>query len=358
MSDSNIPLDHYRNANQIAFAPLTFQAARIAVERGLLAAVEQSRKHGITPAEVAEITKLGRYAVRVLLEGCLSLDLVSYEAGEPNDDGAGGRYRLTLSGKLLLRDPLIGINMRFVHDVCFRGAFELERSLEQQRPVGLQTLGDWPTIYQGLAELPEQVRKSWFDFDHVYSDGVFSQALDIVLGTRPARVLDVGGNTGKWALLCATRDPQVEVTLLDHPGQLDIAAANARSAGLHERIHTHPIELLDRARLFPTGFDVVWMSQCLDCFAEDDIVSLLQRGRAALTPGGTLYVLESYWDRQASDIGRNAVAALSLYFACIANGTSRMYHSDDLRRCVQRAGLVLESEVEFGSHTLFACSAG
>lgn len=350
------PLDHYRNAQQIAFAPLTFQAARVALERGVLAAVEKSRKAGITPAAVAEATGLDQYAVRVLLEGCLSLDLVAYEPTERGTDGARGLYRLTLSGKLMLHDPLVRINMRFVHDVCYRGAFDLERAIDEKRPAGLEGFGPWPTIYEGLAELPEHVKRSWYDFDHHYSDGVFPALVPHVLASNPKTMLDVGGNTGKWALLCTQSSADLHVTILDHPGQLDVAAESARTAGVSPRIGTHPTNLLDHSLPFPAGFDVVWMSQCLDCFPEPDIVELLRRGRAALAPGGTLYVLESYWDRQATDIGRNAVTALSLYFTCIANGTSRMYHSDDLRACVQAAGLTLARETELGSHTLFACT--
>lgn len=357
MSDSNLPLDHYRNAHQIAFAPLTFQAARVALERGVLAAVEKSRKVGITAAEVAAQTGFSLYAARVLLEGCLSLDLVQYQEGEPNEHGANGRYRLTLSGKLLLHDPLVRTNMRFVNDVCYRGAIDLERSLDEGKPVGLRALGEWPTIYQGLSQLSEPAKTSWFDFDHLYSDTVFPALLERVLGSKPKRLLDVGGNTGKWALLCTKADPDVEITILDHAGQTAVAADNASAAGLGARIQTCSLDLLDHTRDFPTGFDVVWMSQFLDCFPESDITALLRRGRAALNPDGILYVLESYWDRQASDIGRNAVTALSLYFTCIANGTSRMYHSDDLRHCVREAGLRIESESELGSHTLFVCRA-
>jgi len=355
--DASIPLDHYRNAQQIAFAPLTFQAARVALERGVLAAVEKSRKRGITIAEVAEAAGLERYAVRVLLEGCLSLDLVSYEPTERSEHGAEGRYRLTLSGKLMLHDPLVGINMRFVHDVCYRGAFDLERAIDEKRPAGLEVFGSWPTIYAGLSELPVQVKKSWFDFDHVYSDGVFPVVAKQVLGARPKNLLDVGGNTGKWAVLCTGLDPDLRITILDHPGQLAVATRNAHEAGCADRIGAHPIDLLDHTQPFPLGYDAVWMSQCLDCFSEADIVEILRRGRAALAPGGVLYVLESFWDRQASEIGRNAVTALSLYFTCMANGTSRMYHSDDLRQCVEAAGLVLGSETELGSHTLFSCTA-
>jgi hypothetical protein len=47
----------------------------------------------------------------------------------------------------------------------------------------------------------------------------------------------------------------------------------------------------------------------------------------------------------------------SLYFACLANGNSRMYSSDEMRACVQRAGLRIEREVErlTGSHMMFVC---
>ena len=114
------------------------------------------------------------------------------------------------------------------------------------------------------------------------------------------------------------------------------------------------MNLLDHSQAFPGDFDVVWMSQCLDCFPEADIVRLLQRGREALNADGTLYVLEPYWDHQHI-IGRDSVIGLSLYFACMANGNSRMYHSDDMRRCIDEAGLTLVSDERIGFHTLFGC---
>ena len=48
-----------------------------------------------------------------------------------------------------------------------------------------------------LAQLPDQVQKSWFEFDHYYSDNAFPEVLPIVFANKPKRLLDVGGNTGK-----------------------------------------------------------------------------------------------------------------------------------------------------------------
>lgn len=351
-------LEPFVAAHRIAFSPLTFQAARIARDRGVLATLEKARKEGATAEAVAAATGFSLYAARVLLEGCLTLDLVKQV-----DEKLV--FALTPAGRVFLRDPVVAFNLHFVNDVCYRGAADLERSLDEGRPVGLEAFGPWSTIYEGLAQLPENVRTSWFGLDHGYSDAVFPKLAPIILASAnavasggsptPRRLLDVGGNTGKWALLCTEVDASVEVTILDHPGQLAVALANAEAVGRGDRVKGHGLDLLDHARPFPTGFDVVWMSQFLDCFPESDIVALLSRGREALAPNGTLYVLESYWDRQSNEVGRNIVAALSLYFTCMANGTSRMYHSDDLRRCVRDAGLVIVEETELGTHTLFAC---
>jgi ubiquinone/menaquinone biosynthesis C-methylase UbiE len=316
---------------------------------GVLGVVHAAKAEGCLPAEVAARANVSLYAARVLLEGCQAVELVALE---------GGRYRLTDAGFLWLSDDMTKVNANFVQDVCYEGAFYLEQSLREGRPAGLKVFGAWPTIYEGLTQLPPEVQKSWFEFDHFYSDSAFPLAFPRVFATRPRKLLDVGGNTGKWALHCLTHDPDVEVTVLDHPGQLDRVQQNAAAAGVASRLRTVPINLLDHDRAFPTGFDVVWMSQFLDCFGEPDIVKLLERGRAALAPGGRLCVMESFWDRQPNDVGELCVQGTSLYFSCMANGTSRMYHSQDFLDLIPRAGLRVASDEEIGaSHTILTCVA-
>jgi cyclopropane fatty-acyl-phospholipid synthase-like methyltransferase len=176
-----------------------------------------------------------------------------------------------------------------------------------------------------------------------------------VFGSPVRRLLDVGGNTGKWALLCAAHDPDVRVSILDHPAQLALVKAAGEAAGVGGRLELLPMDLLDHSRPFPGGFDAVWMSQFLDCFGEPDIAALLRRGRQALAPDGRLYILETYWDRQATPAARDALIGTSLYFTCMANGSSRMYHSDDLRALVDAAGMAVAEDTQLGYHTLWTC---
>jgi ubiquinone/menaquinone biosynthesis C-methylase UbiE len=339
----------YRQVHALAFSPLLFQAAMAARNMGVLASVHASASDGLLPVEVATRSGVSLYAARVLLEGCLALELVALE---------GGRYRITDAGQLWLLDEMTQINANFVQDICYAGAAGLEESLRTGKPAGLKVFGNWPTIYEGVTELPAAAQKSWFEFDHYYSDSAFPLAFPRVFETRPRRLLDVGGNTGKWALYCLTHDPDVEITVLDHPEQLARLQQNAASAGVGARLSVVPGDLLDHRRAFPTGFDVVWMSQFLDCFGEPDIVRLLERGRAALAPGARLCILEAFWDRQANEVGELVLQGTSLYFSCMANATSRMYHSQDFLDLIPKAGLRVAADESIGhSHTLLTCMA-
>ncbi|MCC7374800.1 MAG: methyltransferase domain-containing protein [Verrucomicrobiales bacterium] len=337
-------------AQRIAFAPVVFQACRVMRENGILERVRHAGKAGLTVEEAARATGLPRYGVKVLMESGLGAGVFEL---------AGGRYVLTPLGMVLLRDPMTRVNMDFIHDVCYRGLFDLDRAIVEGRPAGLESHGDWSTVYEALSSLPERVQKSWFAFDHYYSDRAFPAALPLVFAGRPRRLADVGGNTGKWAALCAAHDPEVAITIVDLPQQLEFARRTVEGLGLVSRVALHGCDLLDPNSALPPGQDAVWMSQFLDCFSEEQIVSILRRARGALAPGGAVFVLELFWDRQPNEAAAFCLQQTSLYFTCIANGNSQMYHSSDFRRCLDAAGLAIDQQWDGVGlyHTLLKCRA-
>lgn len=341
-------LEAKEHALWIAFAPFVFQAARVLRDCGILAAIEASRNTGLTLDETAERAKLPVYGVRVLLEAGLGIDLVRENAG---------RYTLTKTARFLLHDPLTRANMDFAQDVCYQGLQQLGEAVDKGRPAGLSAFGDWPTIYQALAHLPEKVRRSWFAFDHLFSDTAFPDALPLVFRNKPRRLLDIGGNTGKWAAHCVRQDPAVEVTIVDLPGQLRDAKRHLADAGLNGRVSFHETNLLDETNPIPRGYDALWMSQFLDCFSEGEIVSILRRCAEAMDDRARVYILEPFWDRQRYDTAAFCLQMTSLYFTAMANGNSQMYRSDTFLRCVAEAGFeVQEQHDHLGlSHTLLVC---
>jgi hypothetical protein len=99
------------------------------------------------------------------------------------------------------------------------------------------------------------------------------------------------------------------------------------------------------------------MSQFLDCFSQEDIVKLIERAKEALSENGALYILETYWDNQKFEASTYSLHATSLYFTCMANGCSQMYHRDDMLKLIDKAGMKVKKEYEnIGvSHTLLKC---
>lgn len=333
-------------ATKLAFAPVAFQVARVMRERGLLEALDAGPK---TTEEAMEATGLSRYAVETLCEAGISFGLCELDEGT---------WKATKAGFYVQNDPMVRVNMNFIHDVCYKGLFHLDKAIDEGNAAGLKVFGDWPTIYEALSELPDKARGSWFAFDHFYSDGAFPRVLPRVFADKPKRLLDIGGNTGRWALKCCDYDPDVEITILDLPGQLEKAAANVEEAGFADRIVGHPINILDAEAPFPGGFDVVWMSQFLVCFALEEIRHILTRATEALADGGSVWIMDNYWDRQRNDVARYALHGTSIYFTALANGTSRIYSAEHLLECIHDAGLEIVGEYErlgVGGHTLWRC---
>ncbi len=341
-------LEAKSDAQKIAFAPVVFQVAKTLRDLGILERIHQTQDRGIAAEKIAADLDLKGYGVKVLLEFGESIELVTL---------VENRYHLTKTGLFILSDPLTRVNMDFIQDVCYRGLFHLQEAIEEERPAGLSVFGDWPTIYEGLATLPADVQKSWFAFDHYYSDMAFPEALPIVFQRRPARLFDVGGNTGKWAVACVEHDPDVKVTLLDLPGQLVKARQTIEKKGLGDRIDCLEFDILRKDRPFPGGADAIWMSQFLDCFSEDQIVHILTLAGSGMSPDADLYILEPFWNRQRFDAARYSLQATSLYFTCMANGNSKMYHSDEMIHCIERAGLTVEEQFDdIGvCHSLLRC---
>lgn len=336
-------------AQKIAFAPLFFQAILALKKLGILKYIAQNNK-GITLAEIAGEAGISLYGAQVLLEAGASAGVIEYLDEQT--------VKLTKTGYILHIDHLTEVNMDFVNDVCYEGAKFLQESIRNGKPEGLKVFGQWKTIYEGLAHLPEPVKKSWFDFDHYYSDDAFPAALDIVFKENPSVIYDIGGNTGKWAFACCRHNPAVKVAIFDLPGQLAVAQRNAEEQGLHPRISFHAIDLLDGAQQIPPGADAIWMSQFLDCFSETEILSILQNVRRAATANTCIYILEPFIDNQKYEAANYCLTGTSLYFTTMANGNSKMYTTGAMKRLVEAAGLqVAEVFPLIGDsyHTIFKC---
>ncbi|NEW61720.1 class I SAM-dependent methyltransferase [Sulfurovum sp. bin170] len=341
-------LDAQLEALKIAFAPVIFQVVRTMREFGILTLLDK-HKEGLTLEEIAQKSDISSYGAKILLESALSASVVLEDEG---------RYRLSKIGYFLENDTMVKTNMEFNHHVNYKGLFELDKSIKEQRPVGLEVFGEWDTIYPHLGVLPPKAKKAWFDFDHFYSDSAFDSSIEKLKAFNPQTVLDIGGNTGKFSIRFAKNSENINLTILDLPGQIEMAQKNIRENGLEDRVNFFPLDILNHEAEIPKGFDIIWMSQFIDCFSKEDAIKILTRVRESMDENARLCILEPLWDKQRFKSASYCIINTSPYFTAMANGCSKMFNSTDLFDYIRRAGLEIEETIDnlgVSPHTLVKC---
>ena len=343
-TDNIRAVDAKFEAQKIAFAPMCYQAIRTMLELGMMQAINDAGDAGITRKELAEKAKISEYGAGVLCEMALGMNVI--KLSQDSEAGSADKEKFVIGkiGWMLLEDDLTKVNFWFTNDICYEGAWKLKESIINGKPEGLKVFGDqWTTVYEALSTLPDKPKKSWFEFDHFYSDIAFPEALPIGFAEKPKTMLDIGGNTGKWSLACCRYNPDVKMTIVDLPGQANVAKKNAAEAGFADRIDFSMGNVLDDTTKLPENPDAVWMSQFLDCFSLKQITKILKKVYEAATPETNVFVLEPLWDKQRFEASSYSLQATSLYFTCIANGNSKMYRYEELVNAIGEAGFELKT---------------
>jgi len=342
-------IEALEEAQKIAFAPFVFQATVSLRNLGVFEFIFNNRDtKETTIAEISKGLGISAYGIGVLLEIAESSDIVVKDEL--------GKYELTKIGYFLSNNTTASANINFTQEVCYKGLFHMEEAIKTGKPSGLKELGNWPTIYEGLSQLEPHIQQAWFDFDHHYSDDIFAEAMDLVFETNPNSILDIGGNTGKFAIQCCKRDADISIQIVDLPGQLNKALKNAKANGFENRVKGHEIDWLTENPEIPSGADLIWMCQFLDCFSEDEILKILSTCVDAMGDTTEIRITETFTDRQKFDNAKFILEATSLYFTVMANGNSKMYPSEVFIRLIDEAGLKITEDISLGEyHTMLVC---
>ena len=203
-------------AQKIAFAPIVFQVARVLRDSNILNILSKN-KNGLSVEELSKISDLSIYAIKVLSETAISANIL-YEKDN--------KLFVSKVGIFINSDKMTNANMNYNHYVNYLGLYNLEESIKNRKPEGLKVFGDWETIYPALSSLPQKVQDSWFEFDHFYSDSGFPKAIEYLNNLNIKSILDIGGNTGKFAMELSSKYPQIDVTIMDLPQQIKLAKKN------------------------------------------------------------------------------------------------------------------------------------
>ena len=316
-------------AQKIAFAPFTFQIVVALLEFGLLQSLNECPK---TRQQLAEACNVSRYAVDTLFDAAVCIGLVN-----ENPDLT---YSNTKLAEAFLFDEMTRVNFNFVRDICCIGVTELTQSLRENKPLGLQKhYFDSPTIYQVLTKLNDKMIKSWCEFDHHYSDDCFDEILRIIFEKKTSVICDIGGNTGKFEKACLDFDKNCTIVMLDLPENIAETQKNFNT----ERCKFVGANILSDEKLSITPHpDAFLMSQFLDCFSKEQVLFILNKIADASDENTRIFILEPFIDNQLFDGAAYALAHISLYFACMANGCSKMYKETEMRELIEQSKLKIK----------------
>ena len=329
-------------AQEICFAPFTFQTIATMIDLGIM---DFLKDNCTTLEEVMKECNISKYCAKTVFEVAILADIV-----EMKDE----KFTLTKLGRTFLENEMTRVNFNFMRDCCYLGASELKESFVKGEPVGLQKfIENVPTIYPILTKLPKHIQKSWYEFDHYYSDTCFDDVLEIMFKDNPKQVFDIGGNTGKFEKACLAFNKDCQVNMIDLPENLDRAKANINS----DRCNYFGRNVISENVNFPKMSGVVLMSQFLDCFSEEQIIYILSNVAKVADENTHIYILEPFIDNQQFKGAAHALTHISLYFTCMANGNSKMYSEKDMTEFVDKANLKVVNKYTIGIHdyTLLEC---
>ena len=284
------------------------QTIAAAVSLGVLEALPTSF------LDIAKRCQLNPDRTRRLLRALAELRLV---------ESCGDKWNLTSRGEYLKEDhPLT------LADAAIEYAEPFSK-LWQELPHALKANSGWKArdVFTAVARNPER-RVTHHRMLQSYARHDYTNICSVLDLACHEHVIDAGGGPGVLGQLIVSSYPTTQVTILDLPEVVAMKNISDR------RLQWHGGNLLD-----PWGLrgDAVVMSRVLHDWDDDDAVQILGHARAALAPGGLLYIVEML-------IAEDSVAGAlcDLHLLMVTGGRERS--ADHFGRLLNVAGFKL-SEV-------------
>jgi SAM-dependent methyltransferase len=166
-------------------------------------------------------------------------------------------------------------------------------------------------------------------------------ATRLLVPTGAGTMLDIGGSHGFYSVCVCRRHPGLRAVILDLPQAVARAAPILAREGMGDRVsHRAGNALSDE--LGDAAWDVVFMSQLVHHFTDQQNRDLMRRIAQALKPGGVCILLEVL--RPSLPEGTGGIGAvLDLYFA--ATSHSGTWPLETMQAWQRDAGLAVEKPV-------------
>ena len=257
------------------FAYQRTAALRAAIELDLFRAIGEGPGD---PASIARRCSASERGIRILCDFLTVVGLLSKnEAGYGNTETSAlfldPRSPASMAPTArFLGDPMVQEPFHHLAEIVRTGRTVLpgEGSVEPENPA-------WVTFAHSMAPMMAPMA------------GPLSS---IVLAGKkgPVSVLDIAAGHGLFGIEVAKQNPQARVVAIDWAPVLEVARANARKAGVHERYELRAGSAFDVEYGGP--HDIALLTNFLHHFDPPTCIGLLKKVRASLKPGGRVAALD------------------------------------------------------------------
>ena len=201
---------------------------------------------------------------------------------------------------------------------------DLPRVVEEGGPAGImrskRTSREWREFILGMVDVAGT------------SADAFLEALDLS-GRR--RLLDLGGGPGTYAIALCRRYPDLLAVIFDLPETVPIAKELIERHGLTGRIETMEGDYL--ADPLGEGYDTLLVSNILHSLSYGEIVSLLEKARSAMIPGGLAVVRDFHLDENRTRPLESALFAVNML---VSTEGGNCYTPNEMKEALRLAGFV------------------
>ena len=272
----------------------------------------------VSAEDLAVRAGLDPRGARLLLDACVATGLLS-KSGETYANTEAGKQALVTGGAHDVTQAI-----RYNRDV-YAAWGRLAAFARSGRPV------ESPAFH--LGDDPERTRRFVLAM-HGRALGIGRVVVPLIDLSGCARVLDLAGGPGTYAVLLAQAHPALRCVTVDLPAVSAVAAELVAAAGMAERVTCRAGDY--HADVYEAAaYDAVTIFGALHQEAPEMIVSILTRACAALRPGGRLFVLDMMTD---STHTRPVFSALFAVNMALTTDHGWVFSDAELHAWLQQAG--------------------
>lgn len=210
-----------------------------------------------------------------------------------------GLMELKLSlAKIAARDFLDGFSDMVMHPEKFMGSARFHRLFAYEKGFG-------------GADADRRATEGWMRITTTLTRYESSVCIDHHDFSRYRSMLDVGGNSGEFALRVCRHHKGLRATVFDLPLVCDIGMDHVGGEPEAGRISFLKGDAFSDD--FPAGYDLVTFKSMLHDWPDDAVNKLLEKAAGALNPGGTLLIFERAPILMGREMGNCAILPFLIF---------------------------------------------